>query len=334
MQNSHLKDALKDWRSIVKKYQRPDPKKAITQIFTSFLPFVGLWTLMYFSLDWSYLITLGLAVITAFFLVRIFIIQHDCGHQSFLKSKKVNNVIGFISSFFSTIPYKYWSQNHNAHHAHNGQMEHRGLGDIFFLTKEEYENRSAWGKFKYRLYRSVFVQFVMAPIIYLTVTLRYPFTRLRGWKKIRWEYFLNNTFVGLLYLTLAILLGWQKFLLVHIPILLIFGTIAFWFFYVQHQHEENYKQPKADWDHLMASVQGSTYYKLPKLFQWLTGNIGFHHIHHLNSRIPNYHLEACTRDNPQLNQYVPILTFRDSLKCINHKLWDEEKQKMVPFGGR
>lgn len=331
MDDINITEALKDWRAIVKKYQRPDSKKAIIQILNSFLPFIGLWILMYYSLNVSYLLTLGLALVTAFFLVRIFIIQHDCGHQSFFKSKKVNNGLGLISSFFSTIPYKYWSRNHASHHAHNGQLEHRGIGDVNFLTTEEYRNRSKWGKFSYRLYRSPFVQFIFIPIYYFTINLRYPFVRLSGWRKIRRSYFINNLLIALVYTTLAIVIGWKKFFLVHGSVLAIFGIIAFWFFYIQHQHEENYKEWKDKWNHLLASIQGSTYYKLPGLFQWLTGNIGLHHIHHLNSRIPNYHLNRCAIENPLLNAYTNTLTFRQSLRCIHHKLWDAQKHRMISF---
>ncbi len=331
MQNQSIKTSLKGWQTIVQKYQTPNTKKAVIQIINSYLPFIGLWTLMYFSLNWSYLLTLGLAAISAFFLVRIFIIQHDCGHQSFLKSRKVNNVVGLISSFFSSIPYRYWSRTHSAHHAHNAQLEHRGLGDIHYLTTEEYDALSKGKKLGYRIFRNPVVQFLIIPVFYLTVTLRYPFVRLAGWKKIRWSYFLNNFLLLAVYGGLAWILGWQKFLMVHVPILFIFGIIAFWFFYVQHQHEENYRENKAHWDPVLAAIQGSTYYKLPKLFQWLTGNIGYHHIHHLNSRIPNYHLEACAIENPQLNQFVPTLSFRDSLSCMNNKLWDRQKQRMISF---
>ena len=331
MTESEIKQTLKNWRSIVQAYQQPDTGKAIQQILTSYLPFVGLWTLMYFSLNWHYAITLGLAAITAFFLVRIFIIQHDCGHQSFLKSKKWNNVLGFLSSFFSTIPYKYWAKVHNAHHGHNRQLEHRGLGDIHFLTTEEYRQRSALGKLGYRILRTPVVQFMIAPVVYLLVHNRYPFVKLRGWNNIQWPLFLNNMAILLVYGLLALVLGWQQFLLIHLPVVFIFGIIAFWFFYVQHQHEQNYNQWKANWDFLLASILGSSFYKLPKLFQWLTGNIGFHHIHHLNSLIPNYNLEKCFLENPVMNQYVHTLTFRQSLKLITHKLWDEGEQRMISF---
>lgn len=330
-QHIALKENLKNWRQIVEKYQKPDSKKATIQILNSFLPFLGLWILMYFSLSWSYLITLALAVVNAFFLVRIFIIQHDCGHQSFLKSRKANTVIGTISSIFSTIPFKSWSSMHNVHHAHNGQLEHRGMGDIFFLTTVEYKNRSNWGKLKYRIFRSSLVQFFIAPIIYLTFSLRYPSYKLKCWNQIKWSHFFNNASIGIILLVLGFTLGWSKFLMVHLPILFIFGVIAFWVFYIQHQHEENYNEYRDEWDYLLASMQGSTYFKLPKLFQWLLGNIGFHHIHHLNSRIPNYHLEACATENPQFNQFVNVLTLQESLKCVHNKLWDETEKRMISF---
>lgn len=331
MQENNLKEALKNWRSMVRKYQQPNTRKAVIQLLNTFLPFIGLWVLMYFSLNWSYLITLALAVVNAFFLVRIFIIQHDCGHQSFMKSKRFNNIIGFVSSFFSTIPYKYWSSTHNAHHQHNGQLDHRGLGDIYFLTTEEYSKLSSIRKIGYRIYRNPFVQFVGSPILYLGITLRYPFIRLKDWKNIRWDYFLNNILMGALYVGLALVLGWKQFLLVHIPIVFLFGVISFWFFYVQHQHEENYKEWKDKWDHLQASILGSTYYKLPRMFMWLTGNIGFHHIHHLNPSIPNYNLEACAKAFPNLSKFVPTLTFRESLKCMHNKLYDEQLKRMITF---
>ncbi|MFT5168283.1 MAG: omega-6 fatty acid desaturase (delta-12 desaturase) [Saprospiraceae bacterium] len=331
MQNNNIKDQLKNWQVMVNKYQKPDTKKAVIQLLNTFLPFLGLWVLMYFSLNWSYFFTISFAGITAFFLLRIFVIQHDCGHQSFLKSRKWNNVIGFMSSLFSSIPYKYWSRMHNVHHAHNGQYEYRGLGDINFLTTDEYRNRSRLGRLYYRIRRSLFIQFIIVPVIYLGVVLRYPYKHLKKWKKIRWPHFINNLMIVAIYSTLAIVLGWQNFLLVHIPVLFFFGMISFWLFYVQHQHEDNYKEKKNKWEYLLAAIRGSTYYKLPGILQWLSGNIGFHHIHHLSSLIPNYNLEACAKENPILNKYANIITFRQSLKCVNYKLWDEQKQQMISF---
>ncbi len=331
MTYSEIQTALKDWRSIVQKYQVPNTKAAVWQMLNSYMPFLGLWVLMYFSLDWHYGITLGLAAISAFFLVRIFIIQHDCGHQSFTKSKAWNNLIGYFSSAFSSIPYGYWAKVHNSHHGHNRQMEHRGLGDIDFLTIEEFSQLSSWGKFKYRVFRNPFILFAIAPAVYLIINNRYPFFKVKNWGKFHWPQHLNNIAILLVYGILALVLGWKKFLLVHIPVLFIFGIIAFWFFYVQHQHEQNYNEWRKDWDFVLASVLGSTYYKLPKIFQWFSGNIGFHHIHHLNSKIPNYNLERCALENPVLNKFTTILTFRESLKCMNHKLWDAGEKRMISF---
>ena len=328
-----IKKDLKDWAKIVSKYKKPDNKKAIIQIINSFGPFVGLWILMYYSLSWSYGITLGLAFINAFFLVRIFIIQHDCGHQSFFGHRKWNNRIGLICSFFSAIPYKYWAKVHSHHHGHTGQLEERNFGDINFLTVREYQNLPLLKKLTYRIFRSPFMLFCIVPIIYLVFSLRYPFLGkgMKGWKSIHQSLTTNNLFFAGIVAACGFLLGWQSFLMVHLPIVYFFGVIAFWFFYIQHQHEETYQHWKDNWDYLIAAIKGATYYKLPKVFQWLTGNIGFHHIHHLSSKIPNYNLEKCALENPILQKHVKILTFSESLKTISNKLWDEELERMISF---
>ncbi len=331
MTEKEIKSALKNWRSIVKKYQKPSTKKAITQLLNTFLPFLGLWVLMYFSLQWSIWITIGLALINGFFMARIFIIQHDCGHHAFLKSKKWNEAVGFVCSFFTSIPFKYWAQVHNFHHAHTGQLDHRDIGDINLLTVSEYKELSKWGRFKYRLWRSPVVLFIIAPVVYMTFSNRYPIFKLKGWDNIRRSQILNNLLILGAYVLVAWLVGWKKFLLVHLSIIFLFSVIAFWFFYVQHQHEEAYKRWKPDWDFLVASIKGSTYYKLPKLVNWLTGNIGVHHIHHLCPRIPNYNLLKCARENPIFQKYTSTITFKDSLQCVFNKLWDENREKMISF---
>ncbi len=326
-----IKEALKNWQTMIKKYTEPDSTKAIIQILNSFLPFIGIWVLMYFSLQWSYWITLLLAVVNAFFLVRVFIIQHDCGHLSFLKSRRWNHTIGFICSLFSTLPYRYWAKMHNYHHGHTGQFKHRDMGDIKFLSTDEYGALSAWGKFCYRVYRNPFILFCIGPIFYLLLYNRFSFVSWEGWKKTRQALRLNNLVLLIVYLGIGYLVGWKQFLLIQLPIVYLFTIIAFWFFYVQHQHEENYKAFKDNWDHLLASIRGSSYYDLPKVFHWLSGNIGFHHIHHLNSKIPNYNLEKCVRENPILSKYVTAITFWESLKCMRHKLWHEESRRMISF---
>lgn len=329
--DAEIKEALKNWKSIIKEYQKPSTRKAIVQILNSFLPFLGLWVLMYFSLAWSYWITLGLALINCFFLVRIFIIQHDCGHQSFLGKQKWNNVVGFLCSFFSSIPYTYWSRVHSFHHGHVGQLEFRDIGDINFLTVEEFRALSLWGRFQYRVFRSPLVMFFITPMIYIVFYLRLPFISFKGWKNVKRSQIINNLSLLAVYVTLGFLLGWKSFLMVQIPIIWLFGVVSFWFFYVQHQHEEGYMRWKKDWDYLLAAIKGSTYYKLPRIMHWLTGNIGFHHIHHLSSRIPNYQLAKCAKENPILQKYATKLTFKDSFDTIFNKLWDEQNKRMISF---
>lgn len=331
--NKEIKKFLQNWAKIVAKYQTPDKKKAILQIITSFGPFIAVWVLMYFSLDWHYGITLALAILNAFFLVRIFIIQHDCGHQAFFGSKKANNAVGLICSFFSTMPFKYWARSHAFHHSHCGQLEMgvRDIGDVHVKTVEEYRALSPFKRFGYRVYRSMPVMLVFGPIYYTGVLMRFPIINKEGWKKTRLSQVFNNVYMYLVWALLAAVLGWKEFFMVQVPIIFLFFVIAVWFFYVQHQHEDTYKQWKENWEYLLAAIKGSTYYKLPKVFQWLTGNIGFHHIHHLSSKIPNYNLEKCAKENPIINKYTTTLTFTKSLKTMFNHLWDEQQQKMISF---
>ena len=328
-----IKKFLNNWNKIVIKYQKPDTKKAVIQMLNSILPFLAIWIVMYFSLDWSYWLTLALGIVNAFFMVRIFIIQHDCGHQSFLKSRKWNNAIGFVCSFFSSMPFKYWAKSHDFHHAHCGQLEEeiRDIGDIHFLTVEEYRNLSNLKKFFYRLYRNPFVMFFFGPLYYLLIVQRLPLVKLKGWNKVYRTQLINNLAIGFAYFGIAFLLGWKNFLLVHLPIFVSFATIAVWFFYVQHQHDHAYRQWKENWEYLLAAVKGSTFYKLPKVMQWFTGNIGFHHIHHLSSKIPNYNLEKCATENPILQKFATKVTFIESLSYMFNSLWDEQQQKMISF---
>ena len=328
---AEIKEKLKNWRQIVQKYQVPSNKKALVQILNTFLPYIGLWALMYFSLNWSIWLTILIGMVNVFFLVRIFIIQHDCGHQSFLQSKKLNNLIGLFCSFFSTIPFKYWAKVHNHHHGHTGQLEERNIGDINFITVREYRSRSKWKRFSYRLFRHPLVLFVVAPFWYFIFSNRFPSFNLKGWNKVRRTQVLNNLLIVGVYAGLALLLGWKKFLFIQLLLVFVFFCIAFWFFYVQHQHEDGYMRWRENWDYLVASIRGATYYKLPKLFQFLTGNIGLHHIHHLSARIPNYNLEKCLKDNPLFTKYANVITFWQSIKLAANKLWDEETQRMISF---
>jgi len=329
--DNEIVDALKDWKSIVSKYQVPNTKKAILQIITSFVPFLIMWAAMYYSLSISYWITLGIALINAFFLVRIFIIQHDCGHSSFLKSNKWNRHIGFFCSFFSSIPFRYWARVHSFHHGHSGQLEVREVGDVPFLTVQEYKEAGKLKKFTYRVFRMPPVLFVVSPIVYFVFSNRFPVFNFKGWGDVIRSQNINNFLLLVVYILIAWIVGWKEFLLIQIPLILLFGIIAFWFFFVQHQHEHTYKTIKSEWDYVLASFKGATFYDIHKVFHWLTGDIGYHHIHHLSSRIPNYNLAVCASENPILMKYSYKLSFLDSLKCMNHKLWDPQSNRMISF---
>ncbi|MGB3619081.1 MAG: fatty acid desaturase, partial [Catalinimonas sp.] len=329
---STAEQTVQNWRALVRPFQTPDDAKATTQLLNTFLPFLALWTTMYFSLQWSYALTLLLAVPAGGLLLRVFVLQHDCGHQSLFNDRRVNHAVGFFSSFFTTIPYKFWRMSHSGHHAHNAQLERRGLGDdVFYLTTEEYGALSQWGRRRYRIMRSPLLQFVLIPFLYFTVSLRLPFLKLDRWPQVRRSYLINNLLLVVFYGALAATLGWRELLMVQVPIMVCFGFLCFWLFYMQHQHEENYRAPRNEWEHELAAVQGSSYYKLPRVLQWFSASIGFHHIHHLNSRIPNYHLSACAAANPSLNAAACQITLRSSLKCVNNKLWCADTRRMITF---
>jgi acyl-lipid omega-6 desaturase (Delta-12 desaturase) len=321
-----------EFPAIVRRYQLPDNRKAVVQILNSILPFIAIWVTMYLLRDVSIWLTILLAAVNAFLLVRIFIIQHDCGHQSFTTSRKANNMLGAAISFLTFIPFKYWAKSHNYHHGHNGVLdENRGIGDIYTLTVREFGELSGFQKLKYRIFRSAPALFLIGPMVYIFYNNRFPTIRLKGWEIARRSLLWNNFFLVIIHATLIFFLGWEAFFRVHFPILVFFGILSLWFFYVQHQHRNTYKARKENWSFLRAAVQGSSYYKLPRLFQWLSGNIGYHHIHHLNALVPNYELARCHHENPVFDQVANTLTFFQSLRCVYYKLWDEDSEQMVTW---
>lgn len=327
---NELLNDFKGWQEKVKKYQIPNTQKAIVQIINSFGFFVGLWVAQFFLLDVSIFLVIGIAILNGFLLGRVFIIQHDCGHTSFTKSQKANDIIGRICSICTIIPYKYWARSHNFHHAHNGQLEHSDIGDIECLTTEQYDQLSLGRKIWYRIYRSPFYLFTVGGFVYVVLYNRFAFLKEGYFKNfhtsVTWS---NAVFIGL-YSLLTYLLGF-KFLAVQFINLFFFGTYALWFFYIQHQYEGIYKSTKENWDYVVSAVRGSTYYDLPTIGHWLTGNIGYHHIHHLCPIIPNYNLKKCFAENEIFRKYTNRISFWQSLKTVYANLWDEKQQKMVSF---
>jgi len=285
---------------------------------------------MYLSLDLSYWLTILLSLPAAGFLVRMFIIQHDCGHGSFFKSKRANEFLGMFASIFTLTPYHYWRKSHAIHHAGMGNLEHRGIGDIYTMTVNEYLQRSKWGRFKYRLYRNPFILFMFIPSILFIVLYRFPLSRSSSLKKLQPGVYLTTLAIAIVTGIIIWLIGWQSFLLIQLPVTVFASTTGTWLFYIQHQFEDTYWEKSDDWDFTIAALQGSSFYKLPKVLQWFTGNIGFHHIHHLSPRIPNYSLPKCHEEN-SLFQKVSVLSVRTSLKSSLLSLWDENQKKLVGF---
>lgn len=325
---AELRNRITEALKSVKKFQTPDNKKAAIQIINSFGPFIAVWVAMYLLWDVSMLAVIGLAFLNALFLVRIFIIQHDCGHQSFVKSKRGRDVIGFVCSLFSSIPYAYWAKSHHFHHSHNGMLEVRDIGDIHTLTVKEFNGMSRMKRFWYRVYRSTFVMFFLGPIYYIFIHNRLPLINMPDFKKITSKLHINNIVIIGVFATLCILVG-LKFLAIQFMILGFFSIIAIWFFYIQHQHEHGYKMWKDKWEYLVAAIKGSSYYKLPGWLNWFTGNIAIHHIHHLNPAIPNYNLKKCVEEIPWFNKFTTEITFWESLKLAKNKLWDEASERMI-----
>lgn len=327
------------WRKIVAKYSHPDSTRAWWQVINSYVPYIGLWVLMYLSLSVSYWLTIGLSVVAAGFLIRIFIIAHDCGHGSFLKNKKVQDAIGFVSATLAFTPYYYWAHCHAIHHATAGNLDKRGVGDVWTLTLQEYNEMSRWDKLKYRLYRNPFVTFVLGPIYMFIIRHRIAAP---GAER-RWHISVFWANMGLLavaaFITLIISLsagisiisGLKAYLLIQAPTIVIAGVMGVWLFYVQHQFDEVYWDKQEKWDYLKACLQGSTFYKLPRVLQFFSGNIGFHHIHHLNPRIPNYLLEKCHRENPLFHSAM-TLGFLESFRTAGLRVYDEEQHRMVGLG--
>jgi omega-6 fatty acid desaturase (delta-12 desaturase) len=316
------------WREVVKKYNRADPLRSSWQLLNSLVPYILLWYLMYLSLEISYFITLGLSVLAAGFLVRIFIIFHDCGHGSFFKSRRANRIIGTILGSLVFTPYDRWHQTHAIHHATVGNLDSRGDGDVWTLTVDEYKQLPKSKKLVYRIYRNPFVLFGIGPVLLFTVAFR--FTRKKMNKKERRSIYLANLMMAVYVSGLVLLLGWKAFLMIQLPVIYLATTGGVWLFYVQHQYEGVIWARKDEWDYRKMALEGSSYLKFPKILQWFSGNIGFHHIHHLSPMIPNYNLERCHRENAMFNSIKPV-TFIPSIKTLKLRLWDEKRRQLISF---
>jgi omega-6 fatty acid desaturase (delta-12 desaturase) len=323
-----MADNSSKWREIVARYQTPSVKSAVWQLLSSIVPLIATGFLMYWSLSVSYLLTLLIALPAAGFTIRTFIIMHDCGHGSFLPSRTWNDIVGWVTGILTATPYSHWRREHAIHHATSGHLEQRGTGDITTLTVREYLSLKWARRAKYRIYRNPLVLLGFGPTI-LLLKHRWPTRGMAGKREIINVHGTNLALAAMI-TALSLLIGFREFMLIWLPIVLLSGTFGVWLFYVQHQFEDAYWRDGEEWDYATAAVAGSSYFRLPKVLQWFTGNIGFHHVHHLSPKIPNYRLERCHRENPTF-QKVTTLTLWQSIKTLGLKLWDEESHRMVGF---
>jgi omega-6 fatty acid desaturase (delta-12 desaturase) len=313
------------WQGIVSKYAYPETWRSVWQVLNSLVPFIVGWYLMYRSLEIGYWLTLILAVPTAGFMVRLFIIFHDCCHGSFFKSKTANERLGLVLGVFVWTPFYQWRHSHAIHHATAGDLDRRGVGDVYTMTVDEYLASPWYKRIGYRIMRSPGILFTIGAMIVFMFTHR--FWEKNAGKRERSSVIWTNIALVAAVGWLMIEFGWAAFLLVQLPILLVACGSGVWLFYVQHNFDPTYWERHAEWEFFNAGMDGSSFYKLPKLLQWFTGNIGFHHIHHLSPRIPNYKLEECHNENPEFQ--IEPLTMKDSLKSLFYRLWDEKEKMLV-----
>ncbi|MFS0728160.1 fatty acid desaturase [Paenibacillus sp. 1P07SE] len=309
-------------------FEKSSFKRSLVQILNTVPPFMLLWFLAYQSLEVSYWLTLALSVAAAGFAIRIFILFHDCCHYALFKNRRANEMIGTLTGILTFTPYRGWQHSHAIHHATSSNLNKRGIGDIRVLTVEEYTQSTFWQRLAYRLYRNPLVMFGLGP--FYSFLLGNRFNRKGAKFKERVNTYLTNTGIVALVALLCWAVGWQALLLVHLPIFYLSSALGIWMFYVQHQFEDTYFENENEWDFVKAAVDGSSYYKLPRLLQWVTGNIGFHHVHHLSPRVPNYYLEQAHEQTPDFRK-VTTITLKSSLQALRFRLWDEKNKRFVGF---
>jgi omega-6 fatty acid desaturase (delta-12 desaturase) len=298
------------------------------ELATSVVPYLGLSVLMYLSLKVSYLLVLAIAIPAAGFLVRTFILFHDCSHGSLLRSKRANMWLGVVLGLFVYSPFLRWRHDHAIHHATSGDLDRRGGGDVHTLTVGEYQALPSRSRLLYRLFRNPLVMFGIGPIAALLVGPRIVSRDARP--RMKRSVIGTNIALAAVVAGLCWLIGWRDFLLVQAPTVMLAGSAGIWLFYVQHQFEDAYWQESGGWSYADAALRGSSYLKLPKVLQFFSGNIGLHHVHHLNARIPNYNLQRAHDENPIFHD-VPTLSLMDGMRAVRLKLWDERTGRMVSF---
>lgn len=325
------KNARPDWYPLTAPYARSRRRHSCWQLADSVLPYLLLLGLMFFNVinGYPYAVTLVLSIIAAAFYVRIFIIFHDCVHGAFVDSPRWNRNIGYLCGIITFTAFSDWRRTHTGHHIRAGDLDRRGTGDIWTMTVGEYRACSRLQRLVYRLYRHPAVLFGLGPVFYFLLLNRWP-SRGANKRDVLSVVYTNLAIVLIVAVT-SLTVGFKTYLLVQLPVIQIAGGAGIWLFYVQHQFQGVYWARTEEWDPVRLAMEGASFYRLPKILQWATGNIGFHHLHHVRPAIPNYNLQACHEAIPEL-QTVNPLSLRDSLKCARLNLYDEENLVMVSFG--
>jgi omega-6 fatty acid desaturase (delta-12 desaturase) len=319
------------WTRALARYRDPHHGRSIFEISVTVVPFAALWAAAWAAVHFGYWeLSFLFGIPAAAFLVRLFMIQHDCGHGCFFRYRLANDWTGRVLSVLTLTPYDDWRRAHAAHHASSGHLDRRGVGDIDTLTVREFQALGFWGRLRYRLYRHPLVMFGLGPAYLFVVRQRLPFRSMRG-DRLTWiSPMATNLSIAVAAIPLVWFIGIGPFLLVHGPIVLLAGSVGVWLFYVQHQFEETFWAREREWDFHEASLHGSSHYDLPLILRWFTANIGMHHVHHLCSRIPYYRLPQTLRDHPDLRR-VSRLTLLQSFRCVHLALWDETRRRLVSF---
>jgi omega-6 fatty acid desaturase (delta-12 desaturase) len=321
----------RSWSQTLLAYRQPNHARSIIELVITFVPLVALWAISWASIHFGYWwASPPIAVLAAGFLLRLFMIQHDCGHGSFFRQRLANDWVGRVLGVLTLTPYDYWRQSHAVHHATSGNLDRRGIGDVDTLTVNEYRARSPWGRLVYRLYRHPLLMFGVGPAYLFVLRHRLPVGLTRGGWRPWVSVMATNLGIAAIVALLMWLIGIGSFLLVHTPIMLVAASIGVWLFYVQHQFEETSWDKNTEWSAQAAALHGSSHYDLPAVLRWFTANIGMHHIHHLSSRIPYYRLPRVLRDHPELRD-ISRLSLLESFRCVRFVLWDESRRRLVSF---
>jgi omega-6 fatty acid desaturase (delta-12 desaturase) len=318
--------SMKELNKILAPYQKADVRHSLVQLANTLIPYLALWVLMVFSLRISYLLTLALSVVAALFMVRLFIFFHDCGHNSFFSSTRANKLVGFWLGVLVLTPSEQWWHSHAIHHATSGNLDKRGVGDVKTMTMEEYIKAKWFKQISYTFFRHPLVMFGLGPIFMFLIAHRLPLPVFgkRQTMSVIW----NNLAILLIGVSVSLLIGFKQYLMIQLPVMYIAGAIGIWLFYIQHQFEEDYWERDDEWNYVASALLGASFYKLPGILNWFSGNIGYHHIHHLSPRVPNYYLDKAHLSSPLIQKWARQINWNEGYHSLRLKVWDEPIRRM------